>query len=307
MNRLESMRALLAAVDAGSLSAAGRELGMPLATVSRKITALETQLKARLLTRSTRKLTLTDTGRAYVAACRRILDDVLEAERAAIGEYSAPRGALVVTAPIVFGRLHVLPVICDFLRAYPEVNVRLALSDSVVNIVEDRVDLALRIGKLPDSSLVATSLGTVRRVVCASPAYLAECGVPRHPHDLRSHQCISFELQSAADAWRFRVDSQELTVPIRSRLIVTTAEAAVDAAIAGAGVIGVLSYQVQRAVNARQLELLLESFEPAPMPVSFLYSGRDRLPLKLRALVDFAAPRLRARLQAAAALHAAAH
>src|SRR5262252_2551203 len=151
VNRFDSMRVLLAVVDAGSLSAGGRKLGMPLASVSRKISLLETHLKARLLTRSTRRLALTDTGRAYVTACRRILDEVNEAERTAAGEFQAPRGEVVVTAPLVFGRLHVLPVICEFLRAYPEVNVRLALGDRISNLLEDQVDLAVRIGALPDS------------------------------------------------------------------------------------------------------------------------------------------------------------
>jgi len=299
VNRLESMGVLLAVVDAGSLSAAGRRLGMPLATVSRKISELEAHLKARLLTRSTRHLTLTHAGRTYVAACRRILDDVHEAERSVAGEYSAPRGELVVTAPIVFGRLHLLPIICEFLQAYPEVNVRLALGDRVVNLLEDQVDLALRIGALPDSGLIATSLGAIRRVVCASPAYLAERGVPRNPRDLSTHQCIGFEVLAAADAWRFKVDGDEVIVPIRPRLVVTTAEAAIDAAISGVGVTCVLSYQVESALRAHLLELLLQPFEPAPLPVSFLYSGQGRLPLKLRALLDFAAPRLRARLQSA--------
>jgi len=183
MNRLESMTVLLAVLDAGSLSAAGRKLGMPLPTVSRKLSELETHLKARLLTRSTRRLTLTDTGRTYAAACRRILDEIHEAERAAAGEYSEPRGELVVTAPVVFGRLHVLPVLSEFLKVYPEVNVRLPLGDRVFNLVEDHVDLALRVGPLPDSGLTTTRLGTIRRVVCASPAYLAECGTPRIPQD----------------------------------------------------------------------------------------------------------------------------
>jgi DNA-binding transcriptional LysR family regulator len=290
------MRVLLAVVDAGSLSAAGRKLGMPLATVSRKISDLEAHLKARLLIRSTRGLNLTDAGRAYVAACRRILDEVHEAERAVAGEYHAPRGEVVVTAPIVFGRLHVLPVICEFLRVYPEVNVRLALGDRVVNLLEDQVELAVRIGALPDSGLTGTSLGRIRRVVCASPAYLAEHGMPRHPRDLGTHQCVSFEMFAAADAWRFQVDGRELTVPIHSRMAVTTAEAAIDAAVAGVGVSCVLSYQAEPAVRAGQLELLLRSFEPAPLPVSFLYSGQRLLPLKLRALLDFAAPRLRTRL-----------
>jgi len=160
MNRLESMSVLLTVVEAGSLSAAGRKLGMPLATVSRKLSELETHLKARLLTRSTRQLSLTDAGRAYVAACKRILEDLNEAERAASGEYSAPRGDLVVTAPIVFGRLHVLPVTAGFLKAYPEVDVRLVLGDRIINLLENHVDLAVRIGELPDSSLSATRVGT---------------------------------------------------------------------------------------------------------------------------------------------------
>ncbi len=306
MNRLESMRVLLAVADAGSLSAAGRKLGMPLATVSRKISDLESHLKARLLIRSTRGLNLTEAGRAYVAACRRILDEVHEAERTVAGQYHAPRGEVVVTAPIVFGRLHVLPVICEFLRVYPEVNVRLAFGDRIVNLLEDHVELALRIGALPDSGLTATSLGRIRRVVCASPAYLAEHGVPRHPRDLDQHQCVSFELFAAADTWRFQSAGRGITVPIHPRLVVNTAEAAVDAAIAGVGVSCVLSYQAEPAVRAGQLQLLLQPFEPAPLPVSFLYSGQGLLPLKLRALLDFAAPRLRARLSDVEATLAAA-
>jgi DNA-binding transcriptional LysR family regulator len=297
MNQLDSMRVLVAVIDAGSLSAAGRKMGIPLATVSRKIGQLEAHLKVRLLTRSTRQLALTEAGREYVAACRRILDDLRAAERTAAGEYHAPRGEVVVTAPIVFGRLHLLPIICEFLRVYPEVNVRLALGDRILNLLEDRVDLAIRIGALPDSGLTATSLGRIRRVVCASPAYLVERGTPRHPRDLREHPCISFEALAGADEWRFRVEGREVAVQVRSRLVVNTAEAGVDAAVAGSGIACVLSYQAEPAVRAGQLALLLQEFEPTPMPVSFLYSGRGALPLKLRALLDFAAPRLRARLE----------
>ena len=299
MNRLDSMGVLLAVVDAGSLSAAGRKLGMPLATVSRKISELETALSAQLLIRSTRQLTLTDAGRGYVTACRRILDDVQEAERAATGEYSAPRGEMIVTAPVLFGRLHVLPVLVEFLRVYPEVNLRLELGDRVTNILEDHIDLALRIGPLPDSSLIATGLGSIRRVVCASPGYLSEHGRPREPRDLGTHQCISFEFFTPVNSWHFKNDQADLVVPIHPRLVVSTAEAAIDAAVAGVGVTRVLSYQVEPALREGHLELLLQTFEPAPIPVSFVYSNQGRLPLKLRALVDFAAPRLRSRLQIA--------
>lgn len=301
MNRLEAMGVLLAVIDAGSLSAAGRKLGMPLATVSRKVSDLEMELKTRLLIRSTRHLTLTEAGRGYVAACRRILEDVNEAERTAAGEYSAPRGELVVTAPVVFGRLHMLPVLIEFLQAYRQVNVRLALGDRIVNLLEDHVDLALRIGPLPDSGLIGTHLGSIRRVVCASPRYLSTFGAPAAPRDLAAHQCVSFELVAMANTWRFNVDGADINIPIHPRLIVSTAEAAIDAAIAGLGVTCVLSYQIESALRAGALRLLLESFEPPPLPVSFLYSSQGRLPLKLRALLDFAAPRLRTRLQRAEA------
>lgn len=299
MNRLESMSVLLAVVDAGSLSAAGRSLGMPLATVSRKVSDLEAALKTRLLIRSTRQLTLTESGRGYIAACRRILEDVNEAERAAAGEYTEPRGELIVTAPVVFGRLHLLPVLTEFLQVYPEVKVRLALGDRNFNLREDHVDLALRIGTLPDSGLISTHLGSVRRVVCASPKYLSKRGTPERVQDLAARDCVSFELFAVGDTWRFQVDGAESVARIHPRLTVSTAEAAIDAAVAGLGVTCVLSYQVESALRAGDLQRILEAFEPAPLPVSFLYASQGRLPLKLRALLDFATPRLRARLQKA--------
>jgi DNA-binding transcriptional LysR family regulator len=293
VDRFESMGLLLAVVEAGSLSAAGRKLGMPLATVSRKLSELEVHVKTRLLNRSTRQLTLTDAGRDYVVACKRILEEVKEAERAASGEYSAPKGDLIITAPIVFGRLHLLPITTEFLRAYPEVDVRLVLTDSIANLLEDHVDLAVRIGQLPDSSLIATRVGMIRRVVCASPAYFAERGTPKSPAELSSHECVTFAALMSPDSWTFRVNGADVSVPIRSRLIVNTAEAAVDAAVSGAGVTRVLSYQVEEARRADLLHLALEKFEPAPIPVSLVYTSPGRLPQKLRAFLDFAGPRLR--------------
>ena len=292
------MAVLLAVVEAGSLSAAGRKLGMPLATVSRKISELESHIKTRLLSRSTRRLTLTDAGRDYVVACQRILEDVNEAERAASGEYTEPKGDLIITAPIVFGRLHVLPVTTEFLRAYPEVNVRLVLGDRVVSLLEDNIDLAVRIGNLPDSSLIATRVGTIRRVVCGSPKYFAEHGTPKSPRELSTHQCVTFAAPMAPDSWIFKVNAAEVSVPIHSRLVVNTAEAAIDAAISGVGVTRVLSYQIDAARRADLLNVILRKFEPVPMPVSLVYTSQKRVPLKLRAFLDFAAPRLRERLNA---------
>lgn len=296
MDRLESMRVLVTAIEAGSLSAAGRRLGMPLATVSRKVSELEAHLRTRLLNRSTRKLTLTDPGRLYLAACRRILEEVGEAERAASGEYSAPKGDLVITAPIVFGRLHVLPIVIEFLTAYPAIDIRMVLADRVVNLLEERVDIALRIGELPDSSLVATRLGAIRRVVCASPGYLAVRGTPTRPSDLSTHDCITFDGLASPDIWTFIERKAEVAVAIHSRLSVSTAEAAIDASIAGLGVTRVLSYQVADALRTGALVIVLQDFEAAAWPVSLVFAGQRLLPQKLRAFLDFATPRLKATL-----------
>jgi DNA-binding transcriptional LysR family regulator len=296
MDRLEAMSALLAAVEAGSLSGASRKLGMPLATVSRKVSELEAHLRTRLVTRTSRRLILTDAGRSYIAACKRILDDIREAERAAAGEYSAPRGELIITAPIVFGRLHVLPVVLEFLKTYPEIDVRLTLADRIVNLQEDHVDFAVRIGELPDSSLVAMRVGSIGRVVCGSPAYFAERGTPKGPDELRKHDCITFNGLTSPEAWIFPSGKGNISVAVHSRLIVNTAEAAIDAAITGLGITRVLSYQVADALRTGALLLALREFEPPPVPVSLVHAGQGRLALKLRAILDFAGPRLKARL-----------
>jgi DNA-binding transcriptional LysR family regulator len=302
MDRFDAMLVLRAVADTGSLSAAGRKLGMPLPTVSRKISELELHLKVRLLTRSTRKVALTDTGIAFLAASRRILDDLQEAERVASGEYTEPRGDLVMTAPVAFGRMHVLPVLCEFMKAYPEVNVRLLLGDQLVNMLDDHVDLALRIGKLPSSGMVAKALGDVRRVVCASPGYLAERGAPKGPDELAQHQCIGFDVFDAGYGWRFIDKGKESLVPIYPRLVVSNAEAAVDAAVADMGLVSVLAYQTESALRAGSVGLVLRSMETPSLPVNFLYLRQGRLPLKVRAWLDFAAPRLRERLNAVAGL-----
>ena len=297
MDRLDAMSVLVAVAENGSFSAASRRLGAPLPTVSRKVAELEAHLNARLLTRTTRKLTLTGAGEAYVADCKRILEQVAEAERAASGEYAAPRGDLAVTAPIVFGRLHVLPPVNEFLGAYPEINVRLTLSDRNVHLVDDHIDLAVRIGTLADSSLVASRVGALRRVICASPAYLARAGVPKTPEDLSALACVNFSGFTSSAAWTFGAKDKhgERTVPIRVRLAVNTAEAAVDAAIAGVGVTRVLSYQAAQAVSEGKLKIVLAAYEPEPAPINLVYVGQNLLPLKMRAFLDFVAPRIRER------------
>jgi DNA-binding transcriptional LysR family regulator len=294
MSRLESMSILIAVVDAGSLSAAARQLSMPLATVSRKVAELESHLNTRLLHRTTRRLSLTETGSSYVAACRRILEEIEEAERAATGEYAAPKGELVITAPVVFGRLHVVPVVAEFLAHYPEIDINLILTDRVVHLMDEHTDIAVRIGELPDSTLMATKVGAVRRVVCASPAYLARHGVPQKPLDLSTHECITFEVLASMRAWVFGSGKSEQSVQIHSRLAVNTAEAAIEAAILGVGLTRVLSYQVADALANDKLRLVLETFESAPLPVSLVHKGQAPMPLKLRAFLDYVTPRLRA-------------
>jgi DNA-binding transcriptional LysR family regulator len=296
MDRLEAMTILLRVVDRGSFSAASRDLGVPLATVSRKVNELEEHLGTRLLVRTTRKVALTDAGATYVASARRILDEIDETERLAAGEFHVPRGELILTAPVFFGSLHILPIVTEFLAAYPEINVRLLLADRNLHLIEDHVDMAVRIGSLPDSTMIATRVGSMRTVVCASPKLLAGHGIPKAPEDVAGLPCVNFEFLSPASSWPFRSKDATTDVPIRPRLSVTTAEAAVWAASEGVGATRVLHYQCADAVRDGSLRIILADFEVQPLPVHLLYAGRGALPTKTRFFLDFAAHRLRARL-----------
>ena len=297
MNQLGAMSVLVAVAESGSLSGASRSLGIPLPTVSRKLAELETHLGTRLFIRSTCKLALTDAGTAYLPACKRILEQVRDAERAAAGEYLSPRGELVVTAPIVFGRLHVLPVINEFLARYPEIEVRLVLSDRNLDLIDDRIDLAVRIGALQDSSMITTRVTSVRRVVCASPAFLATVGMPKVPEDLAKLACITFDSLTPTATWNFVAPGSrtERAVSIRPRLSVNTAEAAIDAAVAGVGLTRVLSYQAAKAVAESKLKIVLAKYEPDSLPVNLVHLGPGLLPFKTRAFLNFVSARLRKR------------
>ncbi len=295
MDRLEAMSMLVTVSEAGNLSAAGRALKVPLTTLSRKISDLEALLGTKLLTRSTRKLMLTDAGASYVVAARRILEQVEEAEREAAGEFTAPKGDLVITAPILFGRLHVLPVVADFLALFPEINVRLVMADRNIDLIDAHIDMAVRIGALPDSSMVATRAGTMRTVVCASPALLERHGAPGAPDDLLRLPCVTFDTPLPSPGWLFHVPGSAAVsrLSVVPRLSVTTAEAAAQAAMRGVGVTRLLHYQVAEAVEADALRIVLAAFEPAPAPVSLVHASRRQMPLKMRRFVDFAVPRLR--------------
>jgi DNA-binding transcriptional LysR family regulator len=297
MDRLKSLRLFAAIADAGSLSAAGRKLGMPLTTVSRRLASLEESLGTRLVTRTTRSLAITEPGKRFLTACRSILEQLESAEADLKGVQGEPAGVIAITAPIVFGRLHLLPVLAECLRAYPRLDARLDLADKSIDLIEEGIDVALRIGRLGDSSLMATRVGAVYEVVCASPAYIDAHGLPRTPEALAGHDCITFQNRTPRDRWTFRTAGKERRVAVRSRLSVSTAEAAVDAAVAGLGITRVLSYQAAAAVAKGQLRPLLERFQGSELPVSLIHH-ESRLPqVKVQAFVAFAAPRLRRSLQ----------
>jgi DNA-binding transcriptional LysR family regulator len=292
------IRTLIAAVDGGSLSAASRALGMPLPTVSRKVSELEAHLGTQMMVRTSRKLLLTDAGNAFVRASRRILGELDEAERAASGEYQTPRGELLITAPIMFGKLHILPVVLEFLGAYPDVNVRLVLADTVVDLIDNHVDLATRLGRLPDSSLVAMRVGEVRWITCASPSYLAQRGTPEMPADLVDHNCLAFEGLQTSRSWSFGLGSDHGPIAIRPRLAINTADALIEAAGAGLGVARMMSYQAAAALREGRLVRILRAYEPEAIPVHLVHTGPPLLPVKLRAFLDFAGPRVGAALAA---------
>ncbi|NWJ25968.1 LysR family transcriptional regulator [Rhizobium sp. RM] len=296
MDRFDAMSVLLAVVDAGSLSAGARRLHAPLATVSRKVADLEKHLGVRLVLRTRRGLTLTDEGRSYVAASRRILEELDAVERQASGDYGALRGGLHMTAPVTFGERHVLPIALEFLKEQPEINLRLTLADRQISLADEHVDVALRIGHLADSALIATRVGTVRRVVCASPDYLARRGIPLKPEDLAQHDGISFQGFASAPEVRFRRDVSAFTVEPRPKLAVNTTEAAIQAAVSGIGIIRVLSYQIADQLRSGALQEVLADYAPDPLPINIIYAPADLQPLKVRRFLDWITPRLRSRM-----------
>jgi DNA-binding transcriptional LysR family regulator len=298
MDRAEAMAVFVQVADHRSFAAAARRLKRSPAAVTRVIGELEARLGVRLLNRTTRAVSLTEAGERFMAGARRVLADLEEIERAAAGEGTAPRGELRATAPILFGRLHVLPIVTEFLDRFPDVSVTLNLLDRPVDLVEEGLDIAVRIGPLAESSAVATRVGAVRRIVVASPHYLAQHGTPRAPADLGAHAIVAFSGIAGVERWAFRDEAGEASVAIRPRLVVTTAEAALDVVRAGFGITRVLSYQAADDIARASLLRLLSNHEGDELPIHFLYPGGRHPPPKLRAFVDFARPRLRRRCEA---------
>ncbi|MGB3433192.1 LysR family transcriptional regulator [Achromobacter sp.] len=293
MNRFHEMSVFLAVAEAQSFAAAARRLEMSAPTVTRSVSALERRLGALLLVRTTRSLRLTEAGQRYADDCRRILDDVEQADDAVAGAMAAPRGALSITAPAFFGELHVMPAVLGYLRAHREVSVRTLLVDRVVNLLDERVDVAVRIGALPDSTLTAVPVGQVRRVVCAAPAFLREHGVPQDPESLQRFCTVTAALEGRTPQWRFQHDGQSRSLRVDSQLTVTSFQAAVLAACEGWGLTQVVSYQVARHLASGALQVVLRDFELPPLPVHVVYPEGRKSSAKVRSFVEFCVEALR--------------
>lgn len=296
MDKLRAMTTFVRIVESGSLSAAAERLGTSPTSVVRSLSALEKALGVRLLNRTTRRLALTDEGREYFERCRHLLAEVEAAEAVLLARQVQPAGRLVITAPVMFGRLHVAPVVTDFLAAFPEVRVELLLVDRVVDLLNEGIDLAVRVGALPDSSLVALPLGSTRRIVCASPDYLARHGEPAHPDGLTEHRAIRVIGSSTGLEWEFRDDGRSWRVPIPDILATNHIDCAIDACIKGVGCGRFFSYQVREQLSNGTLVRLLGDYEPSPVPVSFAYPHSRLLSSRVRAFIDMAAPLLRGKL-----------
>lgn len=288
MDRIDDIEVFAEVAERGSFVAAARKLNRSPTAVTRAVADLEGRLGVRLLNRTTRAVSLTDAGARFLGGARRVLSDLDEIEQAAAGQGAAPRGELAVTAPILFGRLHVLPALNAFLKEFPDVTARMLLLDRPVDLIEERIDAAIRIGALADSSAIGTRLGALRRVVVASPAYLKSRGVPGRLDEISSHDVIVFGGLGGA-RWQFGSEAVRFT----PRLTVNTAEAAIDAVVAGLGVTRVFSYQAVTALKAGAVVRVLEAYGAEEIPVHLLYPGGAHPPPKLRAFVDFAVPRLR--------------
>lgn len=293
MDRLRAMEVFAAAADTGSFVRAGQRLHMSPPAVTRAISALESRLGARLFNRTTRRLAITEAGQRFLESARRILGDIDAAEREAAGEMAIPQGHLTLTAPATFGRLALTQVVCAFLNQHPRVTASVLLMDRVTNLIEEGIDLAVRIGPLPDSSLVATNVGHVRRVLVASPAYLRKLGTPRDPADLRQHAMISFSGLMAGREWRFQGRAGTKSVTLKARLEINDAAAALAAAEAGEGITIALSYMAAEKVRQGALVPVLDSFAPPPVPVSLVHPQSRMVLPRVRAFVDMAAPLLR--------------
>lgn len=294
MDQLRAMTVFVEVNEAGSLSAAARKLGEPLTNISRALSQLETHLGAVLLDRSTRRMALTEAGSAYLKTCTQVIGTLEAAEKSIVGQSAELSGELFVTAPVQFGRLHVLPLVTEFLDKYPRISARVLLLDRVVDLLEEGIDVALRIGELADSTMLATRVAELHLVTCASPDYLKKRGIPKEPSALSRHDCVTFSGRSGGQRWVFKSRRNgRKSVRVKSRLSVNTADAAVEAAVAGIGITRVLSYQAQSALKKGHLQKVLQQFEDISIPAHLLYRPAHSANPRVRAFVKFAGQRIR--------------
>lgn len=293
MDRLREIEVFVAVAEAGNFAKAGERLRLSPPAVTRAVSSLEDRLGARVFNRTTRSVAITDAGRAFLERAKHILSELDEAEKEAAGETAMPQGQLSLTASVTFGRTALAPIVCDFLRSHPRVTASLMLLDRVVNLSEEGVDVAIRIGELPDSSLIAKRVGAVRRVLVASPEYLIRRGVPAQPTDLKVHSMIAFTGLLATREWRFGNEQTPTTLAINPTLEINDAQAAINAAEMGHGMTVALSYMTHDRIRQGRLVEVLAAFAPPPRPVHLVYAQTRLLAPKTRAFVDFAAPRLK--------------
>ena len=295
MDKLRAMQTFVRIVGDGSLTAAAQSLDSSLPAVVRTLAALEEQLGVRLLNRTTRRISLTEEGKTYLDSCRRILSEVEEAEGALIAQQAEPSGALSVTAPVLFGQMYVAPAITSFVRRYEKVHCRAVFVDHVVNLLEEGIDVGVRIGHLADSSLVARKVAEVRLVVVASPAYLRKHGAPKHPNDLLKANCVQFSAFSS-QGWTFHEGPRKFSVPVSGNLEFNQVAPAIEACAQGMGFGTFISYQVAPYIAQKRLRIVLENFEPPPRPISIVYPHARLLPSRTRAFVDWIKDHLKATL-----------
>ncbi len=293
MDRFHLINVFVAVVETHGLSGAARKLNLSPPAVTRAINELEAHLGLRLLTRTTRTVRVTDAGERYVQDCKRILAEMLEADESVSGMHSTPRGRLAITAPVLFGAMYVTPIVTEFLTRYPQVSASCLFLDRVVNLLDEGVDVAVRIGELPDSSMQAIRVGQVRRVICAAPDYLAKHGIPISPDDLQAHTIVSASSVTPNPEWKLVEKGAPRTVRLQARMVTTTNDSAVAAAVGGFGLTRLLSYQVAEHLRTGKLKTVLPDFEPAALPVHVVHREGRQAPQRVRAFLDLAIERLR--------------
>ena len=294
MDRFQTLRIFVAVGEEQSFAAAARRLAISAPSVTRAVAALEQTLGVKLLQRTTRIVRLTEAGARYLLDGKRVLNELEDADQAVSGERQGElRGTLAITASVMFGRLFVAPLLLEFLNRHPKLSGRAVLVDRVVDLIEEGLDVAVRIARLPDSSFTAVRVGAVRNVVCASPAYLKRHGVPRTPSELKDHAAICFSADRSPPAWTFEGGKQTLSVRPSARLVVNSAEVALQGAVAGEGLTRVLSYQAASELQAGRLRVILREFEPVPIPIHVIHREGKHGAARVRAFVDFAVAELR--------------